>query len=131
MTRYLSVAQVIETHRGVMADHGQSSELAVVAKLESAVHRPEATAFGEDAYPTLSLNKAAALLHGLVAAHAFVDGNKRVGLAATILFLKRNGSAALANQEDLHELVLAIASGELRDIEPIAERLRALFGLPD
>ncbi|WP_155769446.1 Fic family protein [Mycobacterium asiaticum] len=44
--------------------------------LESAVLRPQATTFGDDAYPTTH-EKAAALLHSLTRNHPFVDGNKR------------------------------------------------------
>jgi len=50
--------------------------------LDSAVMRPQASAFGDDAYPTIH-EKAAALLHGLARNHPFVDGNKRTAWAAT------------------------------------------------
>jgi death on curing protein len=53
--------------------------------LESAVLRPQATTFGDDAYPTLH-EKAAALLHSLARNHPFVDGNKRTARAATTVF---------------------------------------------
>lgn len=58
--------------------------------LESALTRPRATVFGEDAYPG-TFAKAAALLHSLVRNHALVDGNKRVGFTACVLLLHRNG----------------------------------------
>jgi death-on-curing protein len=51
--------------------------------LESALARPRASAFGEDAYPDLD-SKAAALLHSVARNRALVDGNKRLALAATI-----------------------------------------------
>jgi len=53
--------------------------------LEAAVLRPQSSAFGEDAYPTIH-EKAAALLHSLARNHPFVDGNKRTALAATTTF---------------------------------------------
>lgn len=53
--------------------------------LDSAVMRPQASAFGEDAYPTLH-EKAAALLHGLARNHPFVDANKCTAWAATSVF---------------------------------------------
>lgn len=58
--------------------------------LDAAVGRPQASAFGEDAYPT-DLAKAAALLHSLAANQQFVDGNKRVAWNAMELFLVLNG----------------------------------------
>jgi prophage maintenance system killer protein len=54
------------------------------------VARPQATAFGEDAYPDM-LTKAAALLESVVNNHALVDGNKRLGWLATAVFLELNG----------------------------------------
>jgi len=53
-----------------------------VGLLDSAVARPRSSAFGEDAYPPVSL-KAAALLHSITNYHALVDGNKRLAWLAT------------------------------------------------
>lgn len=58
--------------------------------LESALARPQAAAFGQDAYPDLDA-KAAALLHSLARNHALTDGNKRLSLATTIAFYGVNG----------------------------------------
>lgn len=61
-----------------------------VGLLDSAIGRPQSSAFGQDAYPTLHL-KAAALLHSLARNHPFEDGNKRTAWAAAWLFLGYNG----------------------------------------
>ena len=61
--------------------------------LESALARPQASVFGQDAYPELE-HKAAALLHSLARNHALVDGNKRLALAATLAFLASTGDAS-------------------------------------
>ena len=58
--------------------------------LEAALARPQATAFGKDAYPSLDA-QAAALLHLLARTHALIEGNKRLGLAAVIAFYGLNG----------------------------------------
>ena len=58
--------------------------------LEAAVARPRASAFGEEAYPTLHL-KAAALLHSLARNDALIDGNKRLALSAVLSFYGVNG----------------------------------------
>ena len=58
--------------------------------LESALARPKASVFGVDAYAGLNA-KAATLLHSLVTNHALVDGNKRLGLVAVLLFYGMNG----------------------------------------
>jgi death on curing protein len=93
--------------------------------IESAVARPQATVFGEDAYGTIH-TKAAALLHSLVQNHPLVDGNKRLGLAATIVFYGVNGFRFRATNDEAYDLVIAIATGELREADDIAARLEPL-----
>ncbi|HEY9562394.1 MAG TPA: type II toxin-antitoxin system death-on-curing family toxin [Nocardioides sp.] len=90
--------------------------------LESALARPKALVFGEDAYPGLN-GKAAALLHSLITNHALVDGNKRLGLVAVLLFYGMNGCDLTATEDERVELILAIADGRLSDVEKIAEHL--------
>ena len=92
--------------------------------LESALVRPPATAFGEDAYAGLD-EKAAALLHSLARNHALVDGNKRLALAATIAFLGLNGRRLTLTNDQAYELIMDVAAGRLDDVPSIAERLRA------
>ena len=92
--------------------------------LKAALARPAATVFGSDAYPTIHA-KAAALLHSLAANHALVDGNERLALLATYVFLDLNGHELNATQEAAYSLVISVADGTLSDVEKIAERLAA------
>jgi death on curing protein len=92
--------------------------------LESALARPRSTAFGGDAYPSLH-GKAAALLHSLARNHALVDGNKRLALAGTIAFYGLNGFRLTLSNDEAYDLVIAVASGELDDVEAIAARLES------
>ena len=93
-----------------------------IGLLDSAAHRPQASAFGQDAYPSLH-EKAAALLDAVVRNHALVDGNKRLGWAATVVFYDLNG-------HDLHPpsvdeavaLVVGVAAG-LMELGKLSERL--------
>ena len=78
------------------------------ALLESAVARPQASAFGVDAYPVLA-SKAAALLQSLVLNHAFVDGNKRTAVLATLVFLDLNGYVVRWDQNEALDFVLRLA----------------------
>jgi death-on-curing protein len=93
-----------------------------VGLLVSGAGRPQAGAFGEDAYPTLSL-KAAALLHSLARNHALVDGNERLSWLATVVFLALNGHAPKIGDDDAFQLVMDVAAGAA-DVEDIADRLR-------
>lgn len=93
-----------------------------VGLLESAVARPQASAFGQDAYPSVHA-KAAALLHSIARNHALVDGNKRLALAATIAFYGVNGIRLTLTNDEAYDLVIAVAGGGLDDVESIADRL--------
>jgi death on curing protein len=92
--------------------------------LEAAVLRPQSTAFGEDAYPTLH-EKAAALLHSLARNHPFVDGNKRTAWAATAVFYEINGHSIQPGIDPgrVVGLVVDVAEG-LTDVPNIAAVLK-------
>ena len=92
--------------------------------LESALARPQASAFGAAAYSDIE-EKAAALLHSLARNHALVDGNKRLALAATIAFLGINGHTLTFTNDEVYDLVIAVATGELDDVSEIAAAIRA------
>ena len=92
--------------------------------LESALARPQASAFGEDAYPDIH-HKAAALLHSLARNQALVDGNKRMALAATIAFPGMNGVRLTLSNEEAYDLVMSVATGALDDVSNIAAALQA------
>ena len=94
-----------------------------VGLLEAACARPRASVFGADAYPTLAA-KAAALLHSIVANHALVDGNKRLGWLATVVFLDVNGWEVALDDEAAFRLVMEVAAGRL-DVEGISGLLDA------
>lgn len=91
--------------------------------LDAAVVRPQSSAFGEDAYPTVKL-KAAALLHSIVRSHELVHGNKPLGWLATTVFLDVNGEPVDLGDEDAFRLVLDVAEGKV-GVEDIAGRLVA------
>jgi death-on-curing protein len=97
----------------VVRDHGL---------LESALGRPQATAFGEDAYASIH-EKAAALLHSLARNHALVDGNKRLALAGTIAFYGMNGFRLTLSNHEAYDLVMSVATGELDEVRAIASEL--------
>ena len=91
--------------------------------LGAALARPQATAFGKDAYPSLDA-KAAALLHSLTRNHATIDDDKRLGLAAVIAFYGLNGHRLTFTNDEAYDLVMKVA-GELDHVEEIAAILQA------
>ncbi|QKW27772.1 type II toxin-antitoxin system death-on-curing family toxin [Streptomyces seoulensis] len=93
--------------------------------LESAVHRPSAAMFGQEAYPDL-LDKAAALLQSLAINHPFVDGNKRTAWTSCVVFLALNGVQLRPDIDAAEHLVIAVATGSLDEVKAIGEALRKL-----
>jgi death-on-curing protein len=83
-----------------------------IGLLDSAVHRPQVSVFGADAYPGID-EKAAVLLESLVRNHALIDGNKRVGWLTTVVFLGLNDVTFDAPDDDAYDLVIGIASGAI------------------
>jgi len=86
LTEWLDVDDVLQIHRDVHC----ADCLRDVGLLYAAVARPQATAFGDDAYPD-AWEKAAALLHSLASNHPFTDGNKRTAWRSAWTFLELNG----------------------------------------
>ena len=123
MIDYLTLDDVLaaaDAHLGYPAEVGD------YGLLESATARPQATVFGEDAYPTIH-EKAAALLQSLATNHALVDGNKRTAFVATALFYALNGLHVTGAAEDeLFDLVIAVATRNLDTVQAIALELARL-----
>lgn len=89
--------------------------------LEAAAQRPQTTLYGQEAYPTLP-EKAAVLLESLTRNHALIDGNKRIGWLAMVVFLDLNGLTLDAPDDDAYDLVISVSTGAL-DYSVIARRL--------
>ena len=105
---YLSVAQVLFIHARLIAETGGSPGLRDLGLLSSAVARPQATFDGQDLYPDL-FSKTAALMDSLVRNHAFIDGNKRVGITAAGLFLRIHGRQLTASNAELERFTWDVA----------------------
>lgn len=109
---FLSVDQVVELHRVSIDRYGGSHGLKDPGLLESAVLAPQQTFGGEFLYPDLE-SMAAALWHGLVMNHPFIDGNKRIGLRAADVFLMFNGFELHGSKAELVELTIKMTLGEV------------------
>lgn len=118
MTDYLEADEIIKLNAKVL---GGTAALRDRGLLESAAGRPRASAFGEDAYPTLP-EKAAALLHSLARNHPFVDGNKRTATLAMMSFLELNQVRPKWDREEALEFIVEVAEGK-HDVPAIARWL--------
>jgi death-on-curing protein len=116
---YLTLHELVH-----IAERATGGEIVIrdIGLLESAAARPQATAFGSDAYPDLDA-KAAALLHSLARNRALVDGNKRLALGALIAFYGINGRRLILTNDAAYDLVMQVAVGQLDSVGDIANIL--------
>jgi len=121
VTQYLTTEDLLAIADATVGGKALVRDLGLV---DSATHRPMASAFGQEAYADLYV-KAAALLHSVVRNHPLVDGNKRLGWVACRTFLKINGADLAPKEDEAVEFVLAIAGGGIDDLAQIAAFLRA------
>ncbi|MCL5428642.1 MAG: type II toxin-antitoxin system death-on-curing family toxin [Chloroflexi bacterium] len=122
---YLTAEQVLFVHSRLVSEIGGSHGIRDLGLLESAVARPQATFEGKDLYPDI-FNKAAALMESLIGNHPFVDGNKRAGISAAVLFLRINGWKLTASNADLEAETLRVVVGDT-PVEGLARWLRSNF----
>jgi death-on-curing protein len=104
------IAAELGDHRAVVADFGL---------LDAAVHRPATVLYDHEVYPGMHA-KAAALLHSLVTSHPLGDGDKRLGALAMLVFYALNGIWVTATDDELFDLVMAVAGGTEREVGKIA-----------
>ena len=117
MTSYLSLEDLL-----ALANDLGVGPVRDIGLLDAAAHRPQVELYGVQAYPDLD-TKAAVLLESIVRNHALVDGNKRLGWLATVVFYGLNDVTLDApDDDDAYELVMAVARSEPR-VEDIAAAL--------
>jgi death on curing protein len=117
--RFLTIEELLAIHRFVslryVDEQLSAPDLGVrdFGLLESAAMAAQATFDGRWLYETVP-HMAGALWHSLVVNHPFVDGNKRVGLAAASTFLRLNGYRLTLTEPEAVQITLGIASGSIR-----------------
>ena len=105
----LSKEQVLLLHSQLISETGGIDGIRDIALLESAISNPFQSFAGQDVYPSIQ-QKAARLGFGLVKNHAFIDGNKRIGAHAMLVFLALNKIELNYTQKELSDIILEIAS---------------------
>lgn len=107
-----SEEKVLLLHQLMVAETGGSNELRDIGLLDSALEGIFQTFGGDELYPTKE-EKGARLGYTLISNHAFVDGNKRIGMYVMLTFLEVNGIHMDCTNEDVVEAGLGVASGEM------------------
>lgn len=113
---FLTVDDVITIHARVIEEFGGDVGLRDRGLLESAVAMPQSMFSGDYLHGEIS-EMAAAYHYHLCSNHPFVDGNKRVALAASEVFLVANGFELNANDDELEDLTLGVAGGGVSKAE--------------
>jgi death on curing protein len=114
LTRYLTLSELIYINGTVLNRpdiKAGTQEIRDIQLLDAAAARPAASAFGQDAYPTLR-EKAAALLHSVARNHPFTDGNKRTATVAIVFMCRLNGEQVVWSQEEALAMILRTAEGQ-------------------
>ena len=109
---FLTLDDIIESHQNQIDTYGGSHGIRDIGLLESAIAQPEASFGGQYLHADI-FEMAAAYLYHLVMNHPFVDGNKRVGLEAALIFLEINDESLIANDDELVDLVLKTTAGQI------------------
>ena len=110
--RKLSKEQVLLLHTQLIEEFGGTDGVRDYNLLDSALETPFQSFAGEELYPTIQA-KAARLGYGLIKNHTMLDGNKRIGAHAMLVFLVLNGIEMKYTQRELYETVLSVAAGSL------------------
>lgn len=126
--RFLSPEEVLRLHQHLITAFGGDVGILNPGALESALAQPMMTAFGEFLHRDI-VEQAAAYLFHLVANHPFCDGNKRIGLHATLVFLDTNGVEVLGEVTDWQALTMGAAQSLLKKRE-LTDRMRVLLRVP-
>lgn len=123
---FLSCDDVLAIHQDLILSYGGSEGVRDLGLLQSALAMPQAD-FGGQYFHTDLFEMAAAYLFHLAKNHPFIDGNKRVGATAALVFLEINGVSIETSNESLVETTLAVAAGKLSK-GAVAEFLRKHAG---
>ncbi|MEA4804867.1 type II toxin-antitoxin system death-on-curing family toxin [Acetobacterium wieringae] len=110
----LSCQQVLRLHTMLINETGGSDGLRDEGLLDSALNAPFQSFGGEDLYKTVPA-KAARLGFSLINNHAFIDGNKRIGILVMLTFLEMNGFLPDCTDDELIQLGIGLAAGHIDD----------------
>ncbi len=108
-----SQEKVMLLHKLITDETGGDHNIRDRALLDSALESAFATFDGHELYPTKE-EKGARLGYALISNHAFVDGNKRIGMYVLLTFLETNGIKIRPTNEDVARVGLAVAAGEMK-----------------
>ena len=121
--RYLSAEDILEIHSLLIDETGGSHGVRDLGLVQSAASSPLQVVYGKELYVTV-YQKAAVYARIITQHHPFLDGNRRTGITAALVFLEDNGFAAKIESGEIEACALSIAAKKF-DIEEIAKWLES------
>ncbi len=115
----LNQEKVLALHEILTKETGGDPNVRDIALLNSAIESAFATFDSQELYPTKE-EKGARLGFALISNHAFVDGNKRIGMLVMLVFLEVNGIKIRLSNDEIVRVGLAVASGKMKYKELLA-----------
>ena len=109
----ISIEFVIRLHEMLIKESGGSKGVRDINLLKSALYSPLQTFGDRELYPD-DLDKIVSISHSLIKNHSFIDGNKRIGTLVLYMLLKENGYELEWTDEEVIEIGLKVANGEMR-----------------
>jgi death on curing protein len=114
--RFLTLAEVLSIYEDQIRRYGGKYGVRDLTLLNSALAMPESTF--DKSYLHISIpSMAAAYAYHISENHPFIDGNKRTALAVALVFLDINGFSFNCPENDLYEMMMSVASGEIKKVE--------------
>lgn len=111
-----SQEKVLLLHKLITEETGGDPNIRDLALLDSALESAFQTFDGQELYPTKE-EKGARIGYALISNHAFVDGNKRIGMYVLLTFLEVNGIRIYPSEEEVVRVGLEVASGKMEYAE--------------
>ena len=111
--KYISIDYILKLHEKLILATGGSYGVRNIELLKSAIENSKATFAGEDLYKSYE-EKCSNICFGIISNHAFIDGNKRIGIYVMLMLLEYNGIRITFAQKELIDLGLSIAKGEMK-----------------
>lgn len=109
---FLDFEDILQIHNDTNSNEGGGDGIRDRGLIESAIAAPK-TSFGGEFLHTDLAAMTAALMYALISNHGFVDGNKRVGTLAALVFRDLNGAETFPPAQDFEEIVLSVARGDM------------------
>jgi len=110
----VQIKDIIKLHTKMISATGGKSGIRDIGLVESALNRCYSSFGGQDLYPEI-IQKISVVTYSIINNHGFIDGNKRIGIAVMLMLLKLNDLPSSYTQDELVNLGLGVASGEINE----------------